>query len=55
MARVVKMGETRAKRSLIRVNKSSCPAVVGGLSSPSNFIDLYRTYHIERIYEEDND
>ena len=42
MARVVKMGETRAKRSLIRVNKSSCPAVVGGLSSPSNFW-LYRS------------
>jgi hypothetical protein len=60
MARVVNLGGTRAKRSRIRVNKSSCrvaaviQCMVGGLSSSSNvfwLIDLDRTYHIERIFE----
>ena len=62
MARVMNLGETRAKRSRIRVNKPSCrvaaviQCMVGGLSSSSYvwLIDLDRTYHIERIFE-DND
>jgi len=45
------------------VNKSSCrvaaviQCMVGGPSSPSNvwLIDLDRTYHLERIFDEDND